>query len=67
MIAMDINPGLAKEADIADADLKEPTKAEIMADITLAFQQALAGVKGRPALEVLDEIDREVNSDADPR
>jgi hypothetical protein len=43
----------------------EPTKEEILASIKRGFQQALRG-EGRPALEVLDELDREVEDEARP-
>ncbi len=42
----------------------EPTKAEILADLRQAFQEALAGDL-RPALEVLDEIDNEITDHVD--
>ena len=42
----------------------EPTKAEVLADLQQAFQESLAGDL-RPALEVLDEIDREITDNAD--
>ena len=44
--------------------LEEPTEAEILESLRIGMQQALAG-DHRPALEVLDEIDREMMGDAD--
>lgn len=66
MTASDNTPDLAKvEVDelaaISDA---EPTKAEILADLRQALKEALAGDL-RPALEVLDEIDREIRDNDD--
>ena len=66
MTASDNTPDLAKvEVDelaaISDA---EPTKAEILADLRQALKEALAGDL-RPALEVLDEIDREIKDNDD--
>ncbi len=54
----------AAEADTAVE--AEPPKAEILADLRQAFQEALAGDL-RPALEVLDEIDSEIRDHADHR
>ena len=51
---------------IAQNDITEPTKAEILADLRQALKEALADDL-RPALEVLDEIDSEIASDADHR
>lgn len=42
----------------------DPTEAEILQSLRIGMQQALAG-DYRPALEVLDEIDRDVMDDAD--
>ena len=44
--------------DTTALDDAEPTRAEILADLRQALKEALAG-NVRPALEVLDEIDRE--------
>ena len=55
-----------KAADeLADTDLDEPTKAEILEDVRTGLQQALAG-EGRPAREALEEIRRKIAHDADP-
>ena len=43
---------------------EEPTEAAILESLRIGMQQALAG-DHRPALEVLDEIDREMMGDAD--
>jgi len=56
-----------QETVLADDDDREPTKEEIMDDIRIGLRQAMAGVVGRPALEVLDEIDRELKQDANTR
>ena len=69
MTGTDINPGLPKQhgaADIITPDFDEPTKEELLVDLKRALQEALAG-EGRPALEVLDEIDREMMDDANSR
>ena len=50
---------------VADDDDREPTKEEIMEDIRQGLRDVLAGKRGRPAREVLDEIDREAMVDAD--
>ncbi len=47
----------------ADED-REPTKEELMEDIRIGLREILAGDLGRPAREVLDEIDRELLDDA---
>ncbi len=58
------NPNLKQAMPALEADDdREPTKAEIMEDIRIGIIQAKAGL-GRPALEVLDEIDRELRQDA---
>lgn len=44
-------------------DDEEPTEEEILASLRAGMQQALAG-NYRPAREVLDEIDREIDDDA---
>ena len=49
---------------IAHNDVAETTKAEILADLRHALKEALADDL-RPAMEVLDEIDREITDDAD--
>jgi len=54
--------GIPLEAE-TDED-REPTKEEIMDDIRQGLRDVLAGKEGRPALEVLDEIDRELMDDA---
>ena len=55
------NPTVADE--VSEADLDEPTKAEILADVKTGLQQALAG-KGRPAREALAEIGRKLTYNA---
>ncbi len=52
----------ALEAD----DDREPTKEEILEDIRIGIIQAKAGL-GRPALESLEELRREIYGDADSR
>ena len=47
------------------ADVHEPTKAEILADVKTGLQQALAG-EGRPARETLAEIRLRIAYDAVP-
>ncbi len=60
----ELNPTLAPvKPALEDDDDREPTKAEIMEDIRIGIIQAKAGL-GRPALEILDEIDRELRQDA---
>ena len=49
---------------LTDEDLREPTKEEIMDDIRQGIREAKAG-KGRPALEVLAEIERELKLEQD--
>ena len=44
----------------ATADDREPTNEEIMEDILIGLREVLSGDLGRPAREVLDEIDREL-------
>ncbi len=59
-----LNPTLTQAKPTLEEDnLREPTKEEIMEDIRIGIIQAKAGL-GRPALEVLDEIDRELRQDA---
>ncbi len=48
----------------ADDDDREPTKEEILEDIRTGIIQAKAG-QGRPALESLEELRREIYGDAD--
>ena len=60
-----LNPTAPATLEI-DVD-REPTKEEILEDIRIGLRQAMAGVEGRPALEVLDEIDRELKQDANAR
>ena len=67
MTTLDINTSVSrpKVADkVSEADLDEPTKAEILADVKTGLQQALAG-EGRPAREALTEIRRKIARDAD--
>ena len=45
---------------MTDTNAAEETNDEILADLRQAFEEALAGDL-RPALEVLDEIDRELS------
>ncbi|MCY4019230.1 MAG: hypothetical protein OXG39_07465 [Chloroflexi bacterium] len=51
-------PAAAKDDD------REPTKEEILEDIRTGIIQAKAG-QGRPALESLEELRREIYGDAD--
>ena len=44
----------------------EPSEAEILESLRIGMEEALAS-EGRPALEVLDEIDREMMGNADDR
>ncbi len=62
MDADNLNP--TAPPTLAEDDDREPTKEEILEDIRIGLRQAMAGVEGRPALEVLDEIDRELKQDA---
>ena len=62
MDADKLNPTAPPTLEIDD--YREPTKAELLEELSIALREALAGVKGRPALEVLDEIDRELKQDA---
>lgn len=55
------------ETVVADDDDREPTKEEIMEDLRIALRDAIAGKKGMPAREALDEIDRELMEDANAR
>ena len=48
---------------LAEDDDREPTKEEIMDDIRQGIIQAKAG-QGRPALESLEELRREIYGDA---
>ena len=66
MTTMDNIPDLSRSDvdELAPAEVIEPTKAEILADLRQAFKEALAGDL-RPALEVLDEIDREIKDNVD--
>ena len=52
------------DGEVAPDDEEDLTKAEIIASLRQALKELKAG-KGRPALEVLDEIDREMREDAD--
>ena len=49
---------------LANDDDREPTKEEILEDIRIGIVQAKAG-QGRPALESLEELRREIYGDAD--
>ncbi|MCY4073484.1 MAG: hypothetical protein OXG60_19505 [Chloroflexi bacterium] len=49
---------------LVDEDDREPTKEEILEDIRTGIIQAKAGL-GRPALESLEELRREIYGDAD--
>lgn len=51
----------------AKDDYREPTKEELLADLRVALREAIVGVPGRPALELLDEIERETAIDANAR
>ncbi len=63
-----IDPTVTKDQPTAaEDDYREPTKEELLEDLRIALRDAIAGVKGRPALEVLDEIERETMTDANPR
>ena len=63
-----LNPTVTKAPPaLAEDDYREPTKAELLEELSIALREALAGVKGRPALEVLDELDREMKQDANSR
>ena len=53
-----------QETVVADDADREPTKEEIMEDIRKGIIQAKAG-QGRPALESLEELRREIYGDAD--
>ena len=50
--------------EVLEEYFEEPTEAEILESLRIGMQQALAG-DHRPALEVLDEIDREMIGHAD--
>ena len=52
-----------QESIVADDTDREPTKEEIMDDIRQGIIQAKAG-QGRPALEALEELRREIYGDA---
>ena len=52
--------------DVLTDYFDEPTEAEILNSLRTGMQEALAG-EGRPALEALDEIDREMTGDANDR
>ena len=56
------NPNLLeqRESVLEDLEYHEPTKEELIADFKQAWREAQAG-GGRDALEVLDEIDREID------
>ena len=58
-------PTLVQDPPALDEDdLREPTKEEILEDLRIGLRDAIAGLEGRPATEVLDEIDRELAEDA---
>ena len=57
---------IGAEDKTANNDVAEPTKAENLADLRQALKEALADDL-RPAMEVLDAIDREITDDADNR
>ncbi len=62
-----LNPTLSQAPPAhAEEDDREPTKEEIMDDIRIGIIQAKAGL-GRPALESLEELRREIYGDADSR
>ncbi len=46
-------------AAVPDDDEREPTKEEIMKDLRTALRDAMAGKKGMPAREFLEELIRE--------
>ena len=58
----------AKDAPVSSKqdDFREPTKEEILEDIRIGIIQAKADL-GRPALESLEELRREIYGDADSR
>ena len=59
------SPDTIKSAnEMTHTDPDQETKAEILADLRQALQEAIAGDL-RPALEVLDEIDNEITDHAD--
>ena len=61
------NPTLSQAPPaLAEEDDREPTKEEILEDIRIGIIQAKAGL-GRPALESLEELRREIYGDADSR
>ncbi len=61
-----LNQTLSQAPPELEDDDREPTKEEILEDIRIGIIQAKAGL-GRPALESLEELRREIYGDADSR
>lgn len=59
------DPTLTKaHPTLAEDDLREPTKEEILEDIRIGLRDVLAGHRGQDAMEFLDELEREAMVDA---
>ena len=59
------DPTLTKQhSTLAEDDLREPTKEEILEDIRIGLRDVLAGQRGQDAMEFLDELEREAMVDA---
>ena len=55
-----INPKLIQASPtVAEDEFREPTKEEILEDLRIALRDAIAGKKGMPAQEFLEELIRE--------
>ena len=54
-----------QETVLADDADREPTKEEIMDDISQGLRDVMAGYEGQDAMEFLDELEREAMVDAD--
>lgn len=60
------DPTLTKaHPTLAEDDLREPTKEELLEDLRIALQDTLAGKEGIPAREGLEMIRRRIHGDAD--
>ena len=67
MTAPDVKSSLLEQKaadEISETDLHEPTKVEILADVKIGLQQALAGER-RQAREVFAEMRQKLGQDAD--
>ncbi len=61
-----VNPKLTRVSPtVAEEELHEPTKEEILEDLRIALRDAIAGKKGIPAREGLEAMRHRIYDDAE--